>query len=329
MSWIETSLMARAGLAKGAETGRARLTLEQQGPMRYVYGPYERPTLTVDPGTVIEVETHDAFEGKVVTEADLPSKVLNFPYLNPQTGPIFVNGAEKGDALAIRIIDVAPRGPQPVGTTCLVPEFGGLTSTANTALLHPPLEERVKKIPVDRDGVYWSDDLTLPFEPFIGTIGVSPEIEAISSLQPDYYGGNMDLPDMAPGAIVYFPVSVEGALLFVGDCHAIQGDGEVSGVALEMPATVTLQLDLIKRHALAWPRLETEDVVMTIGCARPLEDAARIAYRELIRWFAEGKGMDELDAYMFLTQAAKVRLGNMVDPKYCVAASVSKKYFQG
>jgi amidase len=158
MSWIETSLMARAGVAKGAQRAEARLTLAEQGPMRYVYGPYEKPTLTVDPGTVIEVETHDAFEGKVVTEADLPSKVLNFPFLNPQTGPIYVNGAEKGDALAIRILDVAPRGPQPVGTTCLVPEFGGLTGTGNTALLNAPLEERVKKIPVDRDGVYWSDD---------------------------------------------------------------------------------------------------------------------------------------------------------------------------
>jgi acetamidase/formamidase len=329
MSWIETSLMARKGVAKGRETGAHKLTIAEQGEFRYVYGPYAPPTLTVEPGALIEVETHDAFEGKVVTEDDLPSKVLNFPFLNPQTGPIFVKGAEKGDCLAIRIVDIAPRGPQPVGTTCLVPEFGGLTGTGNTAMLNAPLPEVVKKIPVDRNGVYWSKDLTLPYEPFIGTIGVSPQIEAISSLQPDYYGGNMDLPDMAPGAIVYFPVQTEGALLFVGDCHAIQGDGEVSGVALEMPATVTLQVDVIKNHPIAWPRLETEDFVMTIGCARPLEDAARIAYRELVRWFAAEKPMDEMEAYMFLTQAAKVRLGNMVDPKYCVAASVSKNYFAG
>lgn len=329
MSWIEQSLMARKGVAQARERARHRLTLGEQGAMRYVYGPYEAPTLTITPGAVIEVETHDAFEGRIVTENDLPSQVLNFPFLNPQTGPIRVEGAQKGDCLAVHILDIAPRGAQPVGTTCLVPEFGGLTGTGNTALLNPPLPERVKKVRVDRDGVYWSDAITLPYEPFIGTIGVSPEIEAISSLQPDYYGGNMDLPDMAPGAIAYFPVQAEGALLFVGDCHAIQGDGEVSGVALEMPATVTLQVDLIKSHAIAWPRLETEDKVMTIGCARPLEDAARIAYRELVRWYAAETGTDELESYMFLTQAAKVRLGNMVDPKYCVAASVSKQYFRG
>jgi acetamidase/formamidase len=329
MSWLASSLMARKGVAKGRETATAAIRIADQPGFRYVYGPYAEPVISVRPGAVLTIETHDAFEGKIVTEADLPSKVLTFPFLNPQTGPVFVEGAEKGDCLAVHIRSIRPRGPQPVGTTCVVPEFGGLVGTGTTAMLNRPLEERVRKVPVDENGVYWSPEITLPYEPFIGTIGVSPEIEAISSLQPDYYGGNMDLPDMAPGAIAYFPVQREGALLFVGDCHAIQGDGEVSGVALEMPATVELHVDLIKNHPIAWPRLETAERVMTIGCARPLEDAARIAYRELVRWFAAEKPMDEIDAYMFLTQAAKVRLGNMVDPKYCMAASISKKYFAG
>src|SRR5207247_8168004 len=100
-------------------------------------------------------------------------------------------------------------------------------------------------------------------EPFIGTIGVSPEIEAISSLQPDYHGGNMDLPDVAPGAILYFPVHTKGGLLYVGDCHATQGDGELSGVAIEQRATVTLQVDVIKNWSFAWPRLETDNFIMT------------------------------------------------------------------
>lgn len=88
---------------------------------------------------------------------------------------------------------------------------------------------------MDENGVYWNDRITLPYEPFIGTIGVAPEIEAITSLQPDYYGGNMDLPDVAPGSVIYLPVQTDGALLYVGDCHAIQGDGELCGVALEIP----------------------------------------------------------------------------------------------
>ncbi|MFK7765416.1 MAG: acetamidase/formamidase family protein [Roseobacter sp.] len=326
MSWIETSIMGRKGVAKGAVQAEHSITIEDQKTFHYVYGPYADPVLEVDPGAVVTIETHDAFEGKVVTEDDKPSAVLEFPFLNPQSGPIHVRGAEKGDALAVRIVSITPRGPQPVGTTCLIPEFGGLVSTGQTAMLNAPLPEIVKKIVVDEAGVHWSDTLTLPYEPFIGTIGTAPQIEAISSLQPDYYGGNMDLPDMAPGAIVYLPVNTPGGYLYVGDCHAIQGDGELCGVALEIPATVVLHIDLVKGHGNAWPQLETEDAMMFIGSARPLEDASRIAYRELVRWVAAQTGQSEEEAYMLLTMCGKVRLGNMVDPKYSVGASILKKY---
>ena len=326
MSWFETSLMAQQGVAKGAAGARHTITIADQGNFHYVYGGYVDPVIEVEPGAVVTVETHDAFEGKITSESDQPSKILNFPFLNPQTGPIFVKGAEKGDCLAVRIISVKPRGPQPVGTTCLIPEFGGLVATGDTALLNDPLPEKVKKVRLDENGVYWSDKITLPYEPFIGTIGTSPEIEAISSLQPDYYGGNMDLPDVAPGAIIYLPVNKAGAYLYVGDCHAVQGDGELCGVAMEMPATVELQVDLIKGHTIAWPRLENEEFVMTIGSARPLEDASRIAYRELCRLVSAATGMPQDEAYMLLTMCGKVRLGNMVDPKYTVGASIAKKY---
>jgi amidase len=328
MSWIADSLMARHGVEKGAQTGQARLGIEDQGVFHYVYGPYVEPRLSVAPGTVVTVETHDAFEGKIKAETDKPSEILNFPYLNPQTGPIAIEGAEKGDTLAVHIRSIKPRGPQPVGTTCLIPEFGGLVGTGQTAMLNAPLPERVRKIKVDEQGVYWSDRITLPYEPFIGTIGTSPEIEAISSLQPDYYGGNMDLPDVAPGSVIYLPVNTKGGLLYLGDCHAVQGDGELCGVALEMPATVEIQIDLIKNQAIAWPRLETEDFFMTIGSARPLEDAARIAYRELVRWVAVELSIEEDEAYFLLTMCGKVRLGNMVDPKYTIGASIAKRYLR-
>jgi acetamidase/formamidase len=213
-----------------------------------------------------------------------------------------------------------------VGTTALIPEFGGLVATPNTALLNEPLPERVKKMEVTEAGVRFNNRITLPYEPFIGTLGVSPEIEAISSLTPDYYGGNMDLPDVAPGAIVYFPVQHKDAYLYLGDCHGTQGDGELCGVAVEMAATVTIQVDLIKGWSIAWPRLENERFIMAIGSTRPMEDAARIAYRELIRWLVADYGWDELEAYFFLTQAGRVRLGNMVDPKYTLGASVLKQY---
>lgn len=327
MSWLENSIMTRRGVAKGKPGQSYAITEESQGKYHYVYGPFVEPVLTVDPGAVISAETHDAFEGKIKHETDKPSEILNFPYLNPQNGPVYVNGAEKGDVLAVYIKSIVPRGPQPVGTTCLITEFGGLVATGDTALLNPPLPEKVKKLEVTVEGgVKWSDKITLPYEPFIGTIGVSPEIEAISSLQPDYYGGNMDLPDVGVGAVIYLPVNTPGGLLYLGDCHACQGDGELCGVALEHPTVTTVQVDLIKDWKFKWPRLETDKFIMTIGSARPMEDASRIAYRELIRWMAADYGFDETEAYMLLTQCGRVRLGNMVDPKYTLGASILKTY---
>jgi acetamidase/formamidase len=324
MSWLETSIMARKGIAGGKAGQSYTITEETQGKYHYVYGPYAEPVLRVDPGAVISAETHDAFEGAIKKETDSPSKLLNFPYLNPQNGPVYVNGAEKGDALAVYIKSIKPRGPQPVGTTCLIPEFGGLVATADTAMLNPPLPERVKKLVIDEKGVHWSKNLVLPYEPFIGTIGTSPEIEAITSLQPDYYGGNMDLPDVAVDSVIYLPVNAPGALLYLGDCHAAQGDGELCGVAVEHPTVTTVQVDLIKGWALSNPRLENDRFFMSIGSGRPMEDAARRAYRDLIRWMAADWGVDELEAYFLLTQCGRVRLGNMVDPKYTLGASITK-----
>ncbi len=318
--------MGRKAVERGQAGATHHLSESRQGKYHYVYGPYAEPVLRIAPGDVVVAETHDAFEGRLKTEADRPSEKLQVPFLNPQNGPIAVAGAEKGDVLCVRILSIVPRGPQPVGTTALITEFGGLVATGNTALLNPPLPERVKKMEVTEQGIRFNSRITLPYEPFIGTLGVSPEIEAVSSLQPDYWGGNMDLPDVAPGAVVYFPVHHKDAYLYLGDCHATQGDGELCGVAVEIPSTTTVQVDLIKDWPIVWPRLETERIIMTIGSARPLEDAARIAYRELTRWLVADYGFDEIEAYFFLTQAGRVRLGNMVDPKYTVGASVLKTY---
>jgi amidase len=136
----------------------------------------------------------------------------------------------------------------------------------------------------------------------------------------------MDLPDMGPGSITYLPVRSPGARLFIGDAHACQGDGEVCGVAVEYPTTTTIKVDLIKNYNIEWPRLETKDMLMAIGSTRPLEDATRIAYRELVRWLARDFGFDTWDIYMILSQVGKVRLGNFVDPKYTVGAGIEKKY---
>jgi len=302
------------------------LTGDVQGGYHYTIGPYADPVLRVKPGDTVVVETHDAFEGKILTEDTRPSDVLEVPFLNPQSGPIYVEGAEKGDALAVKIHSIKPRGPQPRGTTCLVPYFGGLTSTDKTATLQDPLPEIVRKVNVTEEGVKWDDRITLPYEPFIGTIGTAPEIDSINSLTPANHGGNMDLPDVGPGSTLYLPVQTEGALLYLGDGHAVQGDGELCGVAIEFPTTTTMTLDLVKGWTLNWPRLENEELIMSIGSARPMEDAARIAYADLVQWMVASYGFDRWEAYLLLTQIGKVRLGNMVDPNYTIGASVAKRY---
>ena len=229
-------------------------------------------------------------------------------------------------ALTINPALPQPRGPQPCGTTCLVPYFGGLTSTDTTITLQEPLPEIVKKVTVTEKGVVWNERITLPYEPFLGTIGTAPELDSINSLTPGNHGGNMDLPDVGPGSTLYLPVRAKGGLLHLGDGHAVHGDGELCGVAIEFATITEMTLDLVKGWDLSWPRLENDDFIMSIGSARPLEDAARIAYADLVLWMVDSYGFDKWDAYMLLSQIGKVRLGNMVDPNYTIGASIAKRY---
>ena len=326
MSWMDDSIMKTRGLAGRKEGATHQLTEARQGKYHYTMGPYSEPVLHVEPGDRIVVETRDAFEGAIKTEQDMPSQKCPMPFLNPQNGPIMIKGAQKGDAVAVYIESMVPRGDNPRGTCAMIPEFGGLTGTYYTATLNDPLPEKVRKINVDEKWVYWSKRVTLPYKPHIGTLSCSPEIDSISSLTPDNHGGNMDLPDMGPGSITYLPVRTEGGRLFIGDAHACQGDGEVCGVAVEYATVTTIRVDLIKGWNIEWPRLENDEVIMCIGSTRPLEDATRIAYRELVRWMEKDYGFDKWDAYMMLSQCGKVRLGNFVDPKYTVGAAISKKY---
>jgi amidase len=326
MSWLEKSLMHTRGISNGKVGKTHELTEKLQGKFQYTMGPYSDPVLNIDPGDRVVVETVDAFEGVIKTEKDLPSQKLIIPFLNPQCGPIMVGGAEKGDVVAVYIESILPRGKNPRGTVCLIPRFGGLTSTDYTATLNEPLPEKVKKVDLDENGIYWSKNITLPYRPHIGTLSCSPEIDAINSLTPDNHGGNMDIPDIGPDSITYLPVRSRGARIFIGDAHACQGDGELCGVGVEFATHTTIRVDLIKAWTMSWPRLENERVIMAIGSARPLEDAVRIAYTELVLWMEKEYGFDRWDAYMLLTEIGIVRLGNFVDPKYSVGAAISKEY---
>ena len=213
--WTDQSIAARRGVGWAKKPVLHNLTEAVQGKFHYTIGPYSEPVLTVSPGDRIRIETRDAFDGAIRSERDKPTKRLRMPFVNPQNGPIMIDGAEPGDALAVHIESMLPRGENPCGTCCMIPWFGALTGTTLTATLNPPLPELTRKIHVDEKHVRWSTRVTLPYSPHIGTLSTSPEIDSINSLTPDSHGGNMDLPDMGPGSITYLPVRTAGARLFI------------------------------------------------------------------------------------------------------------------
>ncbi|HEX2729712.1 MAG TPA: acetamidase/formamidase family protein [Rubrobacteraceae bacterium] len=297
----------------------------------YVFNPYREAVARVQPGERVTIHTNDAFESRIQSKDDLPGKALaTAKFLNPQTGPIHVEGAEPGDTLAVRIESIEPT--RDFAVSAMIPYFGGLTSTVMTRTLQEPLPEKVWVWElIDGGSKLKNDDLgvELDWDPFMGTLAVAPDLEAISALAPGPFGGNMDVPDVRPGNTIYLPVWNEGALFYTGDCHARQGQGELCGVALEITAKVTVVFDVIKGKTIEWPRIESEHRIMVVGSARPMEDAARIANTELILWLEEEHGFDRWDAYQLLTQAGGLYVGNMVDTTYSLVASIEKKYLPG
>jgi len=178
-------------------------------------------------------------------------------------GPIHVEGARKEDALAVEILKIAPTIGQ--GATRIPPlgAYPCLTTLPLGKLLGVELPHRTRICPVKDGMVYFSDKVILPFAPMVGTIGTAPEIEAVTSLLPGPHGGNMDFADICPAAKVYLPVTVPGGLLYVGDAHAVQGDAEISGTAIEMPAEIMIRIDLVKAKPLRWTRIELPDYIIT------------------------------------------------------------------
>ena len=293
------------------------------------------PVARIRPPAVLEVFTEDAFAGRVRSENDLVSQVCEFPFVNPQTGPFYIEGAEPGDTVAVHFVSITPARDWGASTT--IPLFGALTSTHLTALLNEPLSELVWIYQLDRaagtcrfTARHGDLAIDLPMDPMHGTVGVAPaNLEARSALVPDAFGGNMDTPEMRAGTTCYLGVNVEGALLSLGDGHARQGEGETCGVAVETAMNTVLVVDLLKGTPCPWPRLEDDGYIMTAGSARPLEDAFRIAQTELIGWMSAEYRMDTMDAYQLVSQAVLAPLANVVDVNYTSVAKMPKRYLPG
>ncbi|GAA1582917.1 acetamidase/formamidase family protein [Actinoplanes couchii] len=302
--------------------------------LAYTFGGME-PVASLRSGDTLTVFTEDCFGGAITIVDDLPSRVCTFPYLNPVTGPFFIEDAEPGDTLAVHFLSIVPA--RSTGVSSTFPHFGALTSTFHTATLQPPLEERVWLYDIDTDAGmvrfharasdYMAD---LPLAAMHGTIGVAPAgAEARSSITCDSHGGNMDTPELRVGTTLYLGVNVRGALLSLGDGHARQGQGEVCGVAVEVAMTTTIAVEVIKGVSTPWPRIESDTGIMSVGCARPLEDAFRISQHDLVGWTARLTGLDVLDAYQLVSQAGTAPVGNVVDPNYTMLASLPKHLLRG
>jgi acetamidase/formamidase len=288
------------------------------------------PLRRVRPGTALRLWSEDAFCGALRSVKDLSTEKVDLRFVNPQTGPFYVEGAEPGDTLALHFVALEPA--RDWGASAAIPFFGGLTGTDRVATLQEPLPDTTWIYELDRVrntvtfAAQHSDlRIDLPVEPMLGTVGVAPPGgEVRSSLVPERFGGNMDTPQMRAGTTCFLGVNVEGALFSVGDGHYRQGEGEACGTAVEGAMTTTLIVELIKGGAPMWPRLEDDTHWMTVGSSRPLEDAWRIGSVELVRWFGELYGLHPMDAYQLLSQISEVPIANVVDANYSAVVKARK-----
>jgi acetamidase/formamidase len=288
------------------------------------------PAMRVTPGTALRLWSEDAFGGALRTVADLSGEKVDLRFINPQTGPFYVDGAEPGDTLALHLVSLEPA--RDWGVSAAIPFFGGMTATDRTVTLQDPLPDTTWIYHLDsaartvafqaRHGDF---TVELPLAPMLGTVGVAPTgREVRSSLVPDRFGGNMDTPQMRAGATCYLGVNVDGAMFSIGDGHYRQGEGEACGTAVEGAMTTTVIVELIKGGAPAWPRIEDDTHWLAVGSSRPLEDAWRIAQAELITWFVELYGLETMDSYQLLSQITEAPLANVVDVNYSAVVKARK-----
>jgi acetamidase/formamidase len=283
-----------------------------------------KPVLTVAPGDTIHFETRDASSGqlsKTSTAEDL--KKLDLAFVNPVTGPVFIDGAEPGDAVKVTVLNFKPSG---WGWTGNIPGFGLLADQFPDARLHHWSYDPGMTTPA-----MYGPGGRVPLRPFPGTIGVAPAAPGLHSIVPPRnVGGNMDVRDIIEGTELYLPVEVDGALFSVGDPHAAQGDGEVCGTAIESPIDVALKLELVKGAHLKMPRYITPGPVtdhfdkkgheVTTGIGPDLMTGAKVAVSEMIELLSKRYGYAPIDAYMLCSVCADLRISSIVDvPNWVVS----------
>jgi amidase len=287
------------------------------------YSATHPPVLHIKPGDRVATKTADAsgvdWNGKSVASGP-----------NPQTGPFYIDGAEPGDVIVVSF--------EKIETNRAMAYSGSLLSpyTLDPTAIGTRAERESKRLTwtIDKAGGVARLDqtdvqpggMTLPLRPMLGCVGVAPRgKEAVSTATPGPWGGNMDYARLNAGVKVMLPVNEPGALLFIGDGHARQGEGEVAGTGLETSMDVEFTVAVIKNKAIAWPRMESATHILVLGSARPLLEAFQHATSELQRWLMTDYGFTERGAQTFMGQATEYEVANVVDPAFTVVAKISKE----
>lgn len=280
------------------------------------------PAVKIKPGDRVVTKTIDAagtdWDGKSVATGP-----------NPQTGPFFVEGAEPGDVLVVTIEKIEPNrataysgsllAPYAVDPTAIAARVDREAKRATWNIDKAKGVARLAGTDIQPGGI------ELPLRPMLGCVGVAPaRKEAIATSTPGAFGGNMDYAGLNAGVKVMLPVSEPGALLFIGDGHARQGEGEAAGTGLETSMDVEFTVDLIKKKPIGWPRLENDTSIMALGSARPLLQAFQHATTEMQKWLMADYGFTERGAQTFMGQALEYEIANVVDPNFTVVAKVRK-----
>ncbi len=280
---------------------------------------FNKPALTVSPGETFIVETELATGDWLKSIEDRWKPGIGFGP-NP-TAVVEVEGAQPGDVLAVHVDAIEP---DRLGYTGFAP---GLNPFPDW-IRHVEWGVVTKTVRIQDGLIEWSDDLKIPARPMIGTLGTAPEMEILSNVWPGPHGGNMDVQEVCAAATVYLPVNVPGALLHVGDVHAVQGDGEINCAGgIECRAEVTLTVNVEpKPKRMSWPRIVNNTHLIAVGCARPAEDAFRVATEQLIYWLADSYKMDEREVFLLLGQVLEARCTQFVDPLYTYVAKINRKY---
>ncbi len=284
-------------------------------PLCYEFDRHRSPKAEISPGETLVVESEDALSGQLRTPADRRDKQA-MPWSNPVNGPIFVRGAELGDALAVHIISIEPLIGQCATYT------GGPKWLAEWLGASP--SQNVRICPIRAGQIHWNDEITIPYAPMLGCLGTAPDWGTPTTGPAGNHGGNLDLIEVCPGNAVLLPVFVPGGYLYLGDAHAAQGHGELSATGLEMPARTTIRVDLIKQARLPGPRIIAPGELIAVAVATPLDRALSEAYARLILWLEADYGWDRWQAYDLLTHVGQISIGHYTTG--AVAAKIAKRY---